>query len=48
MGIREEKKRFDQQESLEKHQDEASQKSEVLMETQRNRKKGEPTMKHIL
>ena len=35
MGIREEKKRFDQEEFLEKHQDGTSLKSEVSMETTR-------------
>ena len=48
MGIRKEKKSFDQEECLKKHQDGAILKSEVSMETQRKRKIGEPTMKHIL
>ena len=42
------RKRLDQEEFLEKHQDGASLKFQVSMETQRNRKKGELTVKHIL
>ena len=42
------KKKGRPREFLEKHQDGASLKFQVSMETQRNQKKGELTVKHIL